>query len=134
MHIGFVIVAKVLHVCTAGVTAPPTDPYVHITLRRPSFSGGLRLSVAGCATRSFDRPAMTCSVTTGSYRHPAAMQHDSFRYLSEKEITAMTEPIVFGLDPGNSEATGVVAPTGKGSLLTIPSDIGAGSLRELTRI
>ena len=41
----------------------------------------------------------------------------------------MTEPIVFGLDPGNSEATGVVAPRGKGSVLTIPSDIGAGSLR-----
>ena len=46
----------------------------------------------------------------------------------------MTDPIVFGLDPGNSEATGVVAPSGKGSVLTIPSDIGAGSLRELTRI
>jgi len=46
----------------------------------------------------------------------------------------MADPIVFGLDPGNSEATGVVAPNGKGSLLTIPSDIGAGSLRELTRI
>jgi hypothetical protein len=46
----------------------------------------------------------------------------------------MTDPIVFGLDPGNSEATGMVAPTGKGSVLTIPSDIGAGSLRELTRI
>jgi hypothetical protein len=51
-----------------------------------------------------------------------------------KEITAMTEPIVFGLDPGNSEATGVVAPRGKGSVLTIPSAVGAGSLRELTRI
>src|SRR6476469_528171 len=46
----------------------------------------------------------------------------------------MTEPIVFGLDPGNSEATGTVAPRGKGSVLTIPSDSGAGSLRELTRI
>ena len=46
----------------------------------------------------------------------------------------MTDAIVFGLDPGNSEATGVVAPRGKGSVLTIPSDIGAGSLRELTRI
>src|SRR5215213_2886731 len=52
----------------------------------------------------------------------------------KKELTAMTDPIVFGLDPGNSEATGVVAPRGKGSILTIPSDIGAGSLRELTRI
>ena len=62
------------------------------------------------------------------------MQHDSFRYVSEKELKAMTEPIVFGLDPGNSEATGVVAPSGKGSVLTITSDIGAGSLRELTRI
>src|SRR6266508_3231298 len=46
----------------------------------------------------------------------------------------MADLIVFGLDPGNSEATGTVAPRGKGSLLTIPSDIGAGSLRELTRI
>ena len=46
----------------------------------------------------------------------------------------MADPIVFGLDPGNSEATGVVAASGKGSVLTIPSDIGAGSLRELTRI
>src|SRR5215207_5830477 len=52
----------------------------------------------------------------------------------KKEITAMADPIVFGLDPGNSEATGVVARSGKGSVLTIPSDIGAGSLRELTRI
>src|SRR5215212_7811813 len=52
----------------------------------------------------------------------------------KKEITAMADPIVFGLDPGNSEATGVVAPSGKGGLLTIPSDIGAGSLRELTRL
>src|SRR5215213_8477724 len=52
----------------------------------------------------------------------------------KKELMAMTDLIVFGLDPGNSEATGVVAPRGKGSVLTIPSDIGAGSLRELTRI
>jgi hypothetical protein len=62
------------------------------------------------------------------------MQHDTFRYLSEKEITAMTDSIVVGLDPGTSEATGVVAASGKGSMLTIPSDSGAGSLRELTRI
>jgi Actin like proteins N terminal domain len=46
----------------------------------------------------------------------------------------MADLIVFGLDPGNSEATGTVAPSGKGSVLTIPSDIGTGSLRELTRI
>jgi hypothetical protein len=46
----------------------------------------------------------------------------------------MTDPIVFGLDPGNSEAIGMVAPRGKGSVLTIPSDIGTGSLRELTRV
>jgi hypothetical protein len=46
----------------------------------------------------------------------------------------MADPIVFGLDPGNSEATGTIASSGKGSVLTIPSDIGAGSLRELTRI
>src|SRR5262249_39633133 len=51
-----------------------------------------------------------------------------------KEETTMAEPIVFGLDAGNSEATGIIASTGKGGVLTIPSDIGAGSLRELTRI
>ena len=36
----------------------------------------------------------------------------------------MADPIVFGFDPGNSEATGVIAPSGKGNLLSIPSDIG----------
>jgi hypothetical protein len=46
----------------------------------------------------------------------------------------MIEPIVFGLDPGNSEATGVIARAGKAQFLTIPSDIGAGSLTQLTRI
>jgi hypothetical protein len=46
----------------------------------------------------------------------------------------MIEPIVFGLDPGNSEATGAIARAGKASILTIPSDIGAGSLTQLTRI
>src|SRR5690349_15791009 len=47
---------------------------------------------------------------------------------------SMTEPIVFGLDPGNSEATGVIATPGKPRLLTIPSEIGAGSLTQLTRL
>jgi hypothetical protein len=46
----------------------------------------------------------------------------------------MTEPIIFGLDPGNSEATGVVATLGKPRLLSIPSEIGAGSLSLLTRL
>jgi hypothetical protein len=46
----------------------------------------------------------------------------------------MTEPLVFGLDPGNSEATGVIATPGKPRLLTIPSEIGAGSLSQLTRL
>jgi hypothetical protein len=31
------------------------------------------------------------------------VQHDTFRYLSEKEIMAMTDSIVFGLDPGNAD-------------------------------
>src|SRR5829696_7645911 len=70
-------------------------------------------------------------MNTGSVRLERTIVSGTYR---NKEITAMTEPIVFGLDPGNSEATGVVAPRGKGSVLTIPSDIGAGSLRELTRI
>jgi hypothetical protein len=46
----------------------------------------------------------------------------------------MTDPIVFGLDPGNSEASGTAAVGGKDRTLTIPSDIGAGSLQALTRI
>ena len=33
-------------------TAPPTDPYVHITLRRPSFSSGRCRTVACGATCS----------------------------------------------------------------------------------
>src|SRR3954451_10892539 len=81
-----------------------------------------------------DVRALADSIDTGEYRQRAAVQHDTFRYLSEKEIIAMADPIVFGLDPGNSEATGTIASSGKGSLLTIPSDIGAGSLRELTRL
>jgi hypothetical protein len=46
----------------------------------------------------------------------------------------MADPIVFGLDPGNSEATGVITPEGKVRILTIPSEIGAGSFSQLTRI
>jgi hypothetical protein len=46
----------------------------------------------------------------------------------------MADPIVFGLDPGNSEASGVVAPEGKARILTLPSEIGAGSFTQLTRI
>jgi hypothetical protein len=46
----------------------------------------------------------------------------------------MADPIVFGLDPGNSEASGVVAPEGKTRVLTLPSEIGAGSFTQLTRI
>jgi hypothetical protein len=46
----------------------------------------------------------------------------------------MTEPILFGLDPGNSEASGTLALNGKERILTNPSKIGDGSLRELTHI
>ena len=46
----------------------------------------------------------------------------------------MPDPIIIGLDPGNSEATGVIALSGKPRVLTIPSDIGAGNLAHLTWI
>jgi hypothetical protein len=46
----------------------------------------------------------------------------------------MAEPIVFGLDPGNSEASGVSATPNRPCLLSIPSEIGAGSLSQLTRL
>ena len=45
----------------------------------------------------------------------------------------MQNSIVFGLDAGNSEATGVLA-TGKQHIRTLPSAIGAGSLSQLMRI
>jgi hypothetical protein len=45
-----------------------------------------------------------------------------------KDAIAMADSIVFGLDPGNSESTGVIAPACKSQVLTIPSDFGAGSL------
>ncbi len=46
-----------------------------------------------------------------------------------------TEPvIVFGLDAGNSEATGVIRGSGNSRILTIPAEIGTGQLRELERI
>ncbi len=42
--------------------------------------------------------------------------------------------IVFGLDAGNSEATGVIASSANNHMLTIPAEIGAGQLRDLQRI
>jgi hypothetical protein len=42
--------------------------------------------------------------------------------------------IVFGLDAGNSEATGVIGGGGNSRMLTIPAEIGTGQLRELERI
>jgi hypothetical protein len=42
--------------------------------------------------------------------------------------------IVFGLDAGNSEATGVIGVSGNSRMLTIPAEIGAGQLRDLQRI
>jgi Actin like proteins N terminal domain len=42
--------------------------------------------------------------------------------------------IVFGLDAGNSEATGVIGLGGNSRILTIPAEIGAGQLRDLQRI
>ena len=42
--------------------------------------------------------------------------------------------IVFGLDAGNSEASGVIGPSGNSRMLTIPAEIGAGQLRDLQRI
>ncbi len=42
--------------------------------------------------------------------------------------------IVFGLDAGNSEATGAISSEGNSRVLTIPAEIGAGQLRELERI
>jgi hypothetical protein len=46
----------------------------------------------------------------------------------------MEGAIVFGLDTGNSEATGVLGPSGNSRLLTIPAEIGADQLRDLQRI
>jgi Actin like proteins N terminal domain len=42
--------------------------------------------------------------------------------------------IVFGLDAGNSESTGVIGPSGNSRMLTIPAEIGAGQLRDLQRV
>jgi len=42
--------------------------------------------------------------------------------------------IVFGLDAGNSEATGAISSEGNSRMLTIPAEIGAGQRRELERI
>ena len=42
--------------------------------------------------------------------------------------------ILFGLDAGNSEATGVIGGSGNSRILTIPAEIGAGQQRELERV
>ena len=46
----------------------------------------------------------------------------------------MEPVIVFGLDAGNSEATGVIGGGGNSRMLTISAEIGAGQLRDLQRI
>jgi hypothetical protein len=46
----------------------------------------------------------------------------------------MTESVIFGLDAGNSEASATLVLDDKERVMSIPSEIGAGSLRELTRL
>jgi hypothetical protein len=69
----------------------------------------------------------------GNHRYEHIKSHGIHRAFGP-ERRAMSDPLVFGLDPGNSEASGVMALAGKTRTLSIPSDIGAGNLTQLTRI